>query len=354
MLAGCLAMFIALSAFAGEGEEVPRRRRRIMIYDESPRVLTVTQQDEFGASRDTQLDRRIRQEGTVRSGFEAPASQITLLPMVVADPGRNGGRSDRDDEDDEPGWLTSLDLLTDDDREWLEADREDPDGLNQEIEITPFEELQSAMIEAALSGEDVEDVRMDDEEWEAMLDEERESRRGRDREFSARGLDMAPVTGMSDEESRERLTRSSRDRQSRDSLETGFRPVMQVESRDRRPEPGETRRAPAELSGTRGLFGQIQERNAPGRPRSQPSSAAAPRPSPSGGQLRFEPVSGTGTSDFSGPSRGSAFSGGSGPSGRPGMEPSLRGDTPRQTAPPPRSQENRIRSQIGTSPGFDF
>ncbi|MGA0369547.1 MAG: hypothetical protein ACO3N7_08865 [Kiritimatiellia bacterium] len=189
-----ILLLIAIpSALWAQTEEAPvKRRRRILVYDQSADVLPVNREVEKDPGAKSDLERRIRQDAGAPSSLESPMSSIPLISLPQDSP-RNSATEESEEKE---SWITPMDFLLEEDRIQEEIDMDPQEEENSaELEITDWEALQKSMIEEALKKEEPE---MTDEEIAEYL--ALEPREGSEDSSENSGMaieQLAPVQSLS-------------------------------------------------------------------------------------------------------------------------------------------------------------
>ncbi len=345
---------------SAEEEAAPHRRRpRIRVYDESPRLISTTRESESRQVSREDMDRRIRQDRSYSPGMQAPGGSFSSIPSLIEP--QWVPQQQESSEDRETSWINPLGFLSEEDLYDTDA-LEDESLLAEpkpEIEITAWEDLQREMILESLS------TRSEDERtMEELVELSQNSNENSERDHSARGLDLEPVAQVDSSESFNESSTSRAESRERTDVSL-FTPILRMEPR-RRELPaatGSERREEAEFSGSRALFNQIRDNREPAGEVAFPSG----QPDRSFARPDFTPVESPSLPNRtrSAALPGAGFGGANvspGPRPLPGGVGNAR--IPSTTMPDPgssqreterfRPSENRIRSQLGVADGLGF
>lgn len=148
-------------------ESAPTRKRRIIVYDQSPRLVAPVTPLSLDAEADQHRRKLLEREGAQPgpgSDFSNPAAgPLNLAPMMPS-------QTPVAEEEEEEEWITREDLLSAD--ELLETDLTDPEEEKPaEIEIADWESLQQQLIEDEIRGGTEAQERVKEEVMEDMLAE---------------------------------------------------------------------------------------------------------------------------------------------------------------------------------------
>lgn len=345
---------------SAEEEAAPQRRRpRIRVYDESPRLISTTRESESRQVSREDMDRRIRQDRPFSSGLQAPGGSLAPIPSLVEP--QWAPQTDSSSEDRSSSWINPLDFLSEEDLYESDTvgDESTSDDSQPEMEITAWEDLQREMIKQTLS------TRSEDERtMEELVEVSQNSNENSERDHSARGLDLESVAPVDSSESFNDSSTSRAERRERTDVSL-FTPILRMEPRSRElpAATGSDRREGAEFSGSRALFNQIRDNREPAGEVAFPSS----QPDRSFARPDFAPVESPSLPNRtrSAALPGAGFGGANvspGPRPLPGGVGNAR--IPSTTMPDPgssqreterfRPSENRIRSQLGPADGRGF
>ena len=308
--------------------------------------MPVIQSVDNRGTAESEMEKKIRGE----IGAPSVSSPLDLVaPLPTMNSSSRDARAEMKDDDKE-GWISPMDLLAEEDRmDAGDLDLTQKEQANPEMEILDWAELQKSMIEDALTKAEPE---MSEEDLEEMLQSRTDdpidsSRSG--------GLEMEEVVPLQDlAEGQGDLAEDRFSERFKDSGE--FLPVLpsarQMNGEVYRPE--RDRNPQLELSGSRGMLNELKEKWA------NPSTQTV------GGRMNTFEMPGTARdSGLSRPLRSdvsvvgfsannpaiSRQSSAPKPVLRESVRPQIPAPQPRAQPAESRSNDYRLRSQLGASPG---
>lgn len=349
-------------SYGEEEGSTPRRRPRIRVYDESTKLIPVTREsDSHQASRED-MNRRIRQDRPLSSGLQAPGGVFSPVPSLIEPQWVPAQQESSDDRDS--SWINPLDFLSEEDL-YETDDLEDEsasENTQPELEIMAWEDLQTDMIRETLTNRPDDELTM--EEWEELT---RGSNENVERDAQASGLDLEPVAPVDSPESFNDSSTSRAEQRERTDMSL-FTPILRMERRGAEP-PADIgspeRNQPVEFTGSRKLFNQIKENQAPAMSGALPAGqadriVAGPRFEPvesavQPDRIRAAALPGAG---FGGADLSTLPPPGAGAAGTtrltPNTMPEPGSGAPQRDPERFRPSENRIRSQLGPAGGLGF
>lgn len=247
-----------VSAEDGESQQ-QRRRPRIRVYDESPRLIPVTRESENNQTSRQEMDRRIRQDRPLSTGLQAPGGAFSHIPSLI-EPQWNPPQNDSS-EDQESSWINPLEFLSEEDLYDVEGSGNEASSDNQqpEIEISAWEDLQAEMFKQTMSSRSDEKMTMEElAELTVSTKEESDDRK------QAGGLDLSPVAPVDTSDTFNEVSTSGTESRERTDVSL-FTPILRMEPRggDIPPGSGSDRGEPVEFSGSRELFNRVKENREP-------------------------------------------------------------------------------------------
>lgn len=163
----CSLLVVVPVLFAQETEEPVRRRRRIIVYDQSTNLITPGSGVEQDSAVEKERRRRLERESSQSTpGLRSEAALPGLMSITPSMPAQTFMPEAEETEE----WITAEDLLSVEDLLATEV-TDPPDVKSGEMEITNWESLQKEMIKEEISGSTWKQAQAIQEQKEEMLAE---------------------------------------------------------------------------------------------------------------------------------------------------------------------------------------